>query len=170
MNSGGCRHEWYSTPTIDNALNVRWTDYATQRKGITVRERALKVLMVLVGLLFLAGLYPMVMYLWRPGSESPGDAMMLSLYVTLGVFLLLAARNPSANRSLIAYAGWANVAHATVMVLMTIHPGSDRSGLLAASAIFGPIGIALIALTPAKSSGAPQQSPHKLDQPEPRTV
>ncbi len=47
------------------------------------RERALKVVLVLVGLLFLAGVYPIVMYLWRPGNESPGDAMMLSLYVTL---------------------------------------------------------------------------------------
>ena len=52
------------------------------------RERVLKVVLVLVGLLFLAGVYPIVMYLWRPGNESPGDAMMLSLYVTLGVFLL----------------------------------------------------------------------------------
>lgn len=135
-----------------------------------MRERALKVLMVLVGLLFLAGLYPIVTYLWRPGNESPGDAMMLSLYVTLGVFLLLAARNPSAHSSLIAYAGWANVAHARVMMLMAIHPGSDRTGLLTGSALFGPIGIALIALAPAKSSGAPQQSPHKLDHVAPRTV
>jgi len=40
--------------------------------------------------------------------------MMLSLYVTLGIFLLLAARNPSANRSVIAFAAWANIAHAAV--------------------------------------------------------
>jgi hypothetical protein len=51
-----------------------------------MRERVLKVLMVLVGLLFLAGLYPIVIYLWRPGNEPPGDAMMLSLYVTLESF------------------------------------------------------------------------------------
>ncbi len=128
-----------------------------------MRERALKVLMVLAGLLFLAGLYPIVMYLWRPGNESPGDAMMLSLYVTLGVFLLLTARNPSAHRSLIAYAGWANVAHASVMLLMAIHPGSDRTGLVTASAIFGSIGIAFLALAPAKSSTEHRQLPHNLD-------
>jgi len=40
-----------------------------------------------------------------------------------------------------------------VMALMAIHPGSYRIGLLAAALIFGPIGVVLIALTPAKSSG-----------------
>ena len=114
------------------------------------RERALKVVLVLVGLLFTAGIYPIVMYLWRPGNEPPGDTMMVSLYVTLGIFLLLAVRNPSAHRSLIAYAGWANIAHATVMALMAIHPASDRSGLLTGTAIFIPIGVALIALAPVK--------------------
>jgi hypothetical protein len=114
------------------------------------REQALKIALVLVGLLFTAGIYPIVMYLWRPGNEPPGDTMMVSLYVTLGIFLLLAVRNPSANCSLIAYAGWANIAHATVMALMAIHPASDRSGLLTGTAIFTPIGVALLALAPAK--------------------
>ena len=114
------------------------------------RERALKIVLALVGLLFTAGIYPIVMYLWRPGNEPPGDTMMVSLYVTLGIFLLLAVRNPSAHRSLIAYAGWANIAHAAVMALMAIHPASDRRGLLTGTAIFIPIGVALIALAPAK--------------------
>jgi uncharacterized protein DUF6632 len=114
------------------------------------KERALKIVLVLVGLLFTAGVYPIVMYLWRPGNEPPADTMMVSLYVTLGIFLLLAVRNPSAHRSLIAYAGWANIAHASVMALMAIHPASDRGGLLTGTAIFIPIGIALIALAPAK--------------------
>ena len=117
-----------------------------------IRERALKIVLVLIGLLFLGLIYPIAMYLWRPGNEPPGDTMMLSLYFALGIFLLLAGRNPSAHRSLIAYAGWANIAHATVMVLMAIHPESDRKGLLVATAMFGVIGIALIALTPAKAS------------------
>jgi len=119
-------------------------------EGIMRRERALKIVLALVGLLFTAGIYPIVMYLWRPGNEPPGDTMMVSLYVTLGIFLLLAVRNPSAHRSLIAYGGWANIAHATVMALMAIHPASDRSGLLTGTAIFIPIGVALIALAPAK--------------------
>jgi hypothetical protein len=117
-----------------------------------IRLRALKVLMVLAGLLFICGLYPIAMYLWHPGNESPGDTMMLSLYVTMGIFLLIAARDPSGYRSMIAYAAWANIAHATVMALMAIHPGSDRTGLLTASAGFGVIGVLLLVLAPAKPS------------------
>ena len=101
------------------------------------RERALKIVVV-VGLFFVAGIYPIVMYLWRPGNESPGrqgDAMMVSLYVMLAIFLRLAVRGPSGHRSPIVYAGWANIAHATVMALMAIHPASDRRGLLTAVAI-----------------------------------
>jgi hypothetical protein len=71
------------------------------------RERALKVALVLVGLLFSALVYPLTMFV----RQGPALAMMLSLYVTLGIFLLLAARNPSANRSLIAFTAWSSFAH-----------------------------------------------------------
>ena len=116
------------------------------------RLRALKVLLVVAGLLFICGLYPIAMYLWHPGNESPGDMMMLSLYVTMGVFLLIAVRDPSGYRSMIAYAAWANMAHATVMALMAIHPGSDRKGLLTGTVAFGVIGVLLLVLAPAKPS------------------
>jgi hypothetical protein len=116
------------------------------------QERLRKAVLVVVGLLFVAVVYPIGQYLWRPGDGCPGDTMMLSLYLALGIFLLMAVRNPSANRSLIAYTGWANVAHATVMGLMAIHPGSDRRGLAMAAAIFGSIGLVLIAVLPAKAS------------------
>src|SRR5438067_11925337 len=94
------------------------------------RERVLKVVLVLVGWLFLAGVYPIVMYLWRPGNESPGDAMMLSLYVTLGVFLLLAASNPSANRSLIAFTAWSSFDHGAVMADLAFLIANDRRDML----------------------------------------
>jgi hypothetical protein len=74
------------------------------------RERALKVVLVSVGLLFLALIYPLTMFF----SSEAALAMMLSLYVTLGIFLLIAARNPSANRSLIAFTAWSSFAHAAV--------------------------------------------------------
>src|SRR5207245_10043078 len=129
---------------------LAYTRRVNRLEALMIRERALKIVMVLVGLLFIAVIYPIAMDLWRPGNEPPGDTMMLSLYVTLGIFLLLAVRNPSAHCTLIAYAGWANIAHSTVMALMGIHPASDRKGLLTGTAIFIPIGVALIALAPAK--------------------
>ena len=66
---------------------------------------------VLVGSLFLALVYPLTVFV----RQDPALSMMLSLYVTLGIFLLLAARNPSANRSLIAFTAWSSFAHAAVM-------------------------------------------------------
>ena len=114
------------------------------------RERALKFALVLVGLLFTAAIYPAIQILWYRDQPKYETAMGLGVYFTLGIMLLIALWNPSAHRSLIAYAGWANIAHAAVMALMAIHPASDRRGLLTGTAIFIPIGVALIALAPAK--------------------
>jgi drug/metabolite transporter superfamily protein YnfA len=109
------------------------------------RERALKILMVLVGLLFVAGVYPLRMML----RQEPALAMMMSLYVTLGIFLLLAVRNPSAHRSLIAFTAWSSFAHAAVMAVQASQNMIERRELLGV-AFFAIVGAALIALAPAK--------------------
>src|SRR5712664_4252463 len=116
------------------------------------RERALKVVLVLVGLLFSAGIYPLTMSLWKMNASDYGDDMMLSLYFALGIFLLMAVRNPSANRSLIAFAAWSSFAHGAVMAVLAVHIASERGDLLTAAAVLVLIGVALIALAPAKQS------------------
>jgi hypothetical protein len=58
-----------------------------------IRERALKIVLGLEGLLFCAGMYPLIGSLLDPAGSDTGDTMMLSLYVALGIFLLIAARN-----------------------------------------------------------------------------
>ncbi len=115
------------------------------------RERVLKVVLVLVGGLFSAGIYPLTMILWHRDRSQGGDAMMLSLYVTLGILLLMAVRDPSANRSLIAFAAWSSFAHAAVMVVQAFEDARDRD-FLWGSAILVVIGVALIVLAPAKQS------------------
>jgi hypothetical protein len=67
------------------------------------RERALKVVLVLVGLIFSAGVFPVTESLWHQNQSMYTFDMMLSLYVALGIFLLVAARNPSANRSMVVF-------------------------------------------------------------------
>jgi hypothetical protein len=116
-----------------------------------MRELALKVVMVLVGLLFGAGVYPILMSLRNPGANQAdtGDDMMLSLYVTLGVFLLLAVRNPSAHRSLIAFAAWSSFAHAVVMSTLGLELPSERTGFLIGSGVLVVIGVVLLTLLPA---------------------
>jgi hypothetical protein len=116
-----------------------------------IRERVLKVVLVLVGLLFSAGIYPLTMTLWRPDRSSGEGAMMLSLYFALGIFLLLAAPNPPANRSLIAFTAWSSFAHAMVMAVVAFQVAGEREELLGSAGLI-VIGVALIALAPAKQS------------------
>jgi len=110
-----------------------------------IRERALKILLVLVGLLFSAGIYPLMMFLRSEASA----AMMLSLYVTLGICLLIAVRNPSANRSLIAFTAWSSFAHAAVMGTQALR-NMISHGELIGVAVLVVIGVALIVLAPDK--------------------
>ena len=109
------------------------------------RERVLKVALVLVGLLFSALVYPLTMFM----RQDPALAMMLSLYVTLGVFLLRAASNPSANRSLIAFTAWSSFAHAALMAVQAFRNVIPRGELLGV-AVLVVIGVALSALAPGK--------------------
>jgi hypothetical protein len=115
------------------------------------RERALKVVLVVVGLLLTAGVYPLIGPLLHPADSDTGDTMMLSLYVALGILLLIAVRNPSANRSLLAFAAWSSFAHAVAMSILGLEIASQRVGFLVGSAVLVVIGVALIALVPAKS-------------------
>lgn len=109
------------------------------------RERALKVVLVVVGLIFSGLVYPLTTFV----RQRPTLAMMLSIYVTLGIFLLLAARDPSANRSLIAFTAWSSFAHAALMSLQAFRNFIAR-GELIGSAVLVVIGVVLIALAPGK--------------------
>jgi drug/metabolite transporter superfamily protein YnfA len=107
------------------------------------REKALKIVLVVVGLIFTALVYPMVLFV----RQEPALAMMLSVYVTLGIFLLLAARNPPANRSLIAFTAWSSFAHAALMGTQAFKH-MIAHGELIGVAVLAVIGVALIALAP----------------------
>jgi len=109
------------------------------------RERALRIVLVLLGLLFCAAVYPLLLMV----KQDPALAMMMSLYATLGVFLLFASRKPLEHRSLIAFTAWSSFAHATVMGVQAYLSIIARRELLGV-AIFFVIGIALIVLAPTK--------------------
>ena len=119
-----------------------------------IRERALKVVLVLVGLVFTAAIYPLI------GMRLDDQAlkMMLSVYATLGIFLLVAARNPSEHRSLIAFTAWSSFAHAGTMAVQVYYNLIARTegyGVL----VLGIIGVVLIALAPAKPTRALASAP-----------
>ncbi|MGH9654985.1 MAG: DUF6632 domain-containing protein [Bryobacteraceae bacterium] len=109
------------------------------------RERALRIVLGLVGLLFVAMVYPMATFMRHAAALS----MMFSLYVTLGIFLFLAIRNPSAHRSLIAFTAWSSFAHAALMGTQALLNIVARGELIGVAALL-VIGVALMVLAPAK--------------------
>jgi hypothetical protein len=118
------------------------------------RVLALKIVLVVVGLLFVGLAYPMVLFI----RQEPALSMMMSLYVTLGVFLLLAVRNPSASRSVIAFTAWSSLAHAGLMgtqALRNMIAMGEMNGVI----VLAIIGLVLIALGPAKQLQEPVGKP-----------
>ena len=123
------------------------------------REGALKVVLLLVGLIFLLGVYPLMMYLWPSGwrwqpNQPEYEQMILGVYATLGIFLLLASRNPSGNRSLIAFTAWSSLVHAAIMAVQALRNASERGHLLGDVPSLVIVGVALLALAPAKESAS----------------
>jgi hypothetical protein len=124
-------------------------------EGVSMnRERALQILLALVGLFFVAGIYPLITSMMHPKQSDYPDQMMLAIYVTLGVFLLLAVRNPAANRSLIAFTGWSSLAHATVMAVQSLQLGNERTEL-PPLVVIAVLCVILIVLTPSRQSDQP---------------
>src|SRR5437764_10700264 len=119
------------------------------------QERVLQVVLVVLGLGTVgANVYPLVtsfMAGLRPtgGTTAP---MFYTILATLGVFLVLAARNPSAHRSLIAYTVWSSFAHTAVMALMAIQLPTKRGELLAGVAVTGLGAVLLFVLARSAST------------------
>jgi hypothetical protein len=109
------------------------------------RGLALKIVLGLVGLIFMALAFPLVIFV----RQAPAMSMMFSIYVTLGIFLLLAVRNPSESRNLIAFTAWSSLVHAVLMGTQAFRNMVSRDEL-AGVAVLAMIGVALIALAPAK--------------------
>ena len=84
------------------------------------RVKYLKIALVLIGITFTFVILPLTMY-WPSGWSWHGEGrsyyleMILSIYATLGIFLLLASRNPLEHRSLIWFTVWSSVFHGGVM-------------------------------------------------------
>ena len=125
-----------------------------------VRERSLQAVLILAGLLFTAAVLPVIGGLRDPVGSDTGDTMMMGIYCTLGIFLLLAVRNPLAHRSLIAFTAWSSFAHALVMSTLGFEIPAQRSGFLGGSAMLVVIGVLLIVLAPAKQAQAQASAAH----------
>ncbi len=114
-------------------------------EGLSFQRSVLKILLVVVGLLFIAGVIPLTVFF----LGEPAVPMIMSIYVTLVIFLLLAVSDPAANRGLNAFAGWANLAHAAIMA-MQAYPNVIECRELTGVGSFAIVGIVLVALASAK--------------------
>jgi hypothetical protein len=119
-------------------------------------EQALKTVLAVVGVIFLLGVYPSMMlwpsgWRWQP-NQPEYEQMILGVYATLGIFLLLASRNPSANRSLIAFTAWSSLVHAAIMAVQALQHASERGHLFGDIPALILVGVVLIVLAPAKQS------------------
>jgi hypothetical protein len=99
------------------------------------RMKFLRVALVLVGLVFLLGVYPLTIvwpagWAWHHTGQSMYLQMILGIYATLGIFLLIASRDPLANRSLIWFAVWSSVVHGGIMAAQAIVYPEHRGHLL----------------------------------------
>jgi len=90
----------------------------------TERIKYLKIVLLLVGLIFLVGVYPLTIvwpsgWSWHTG-QSEYLQMILGVYATLGVFLLIASRDPLAHRSLIWFTVWSSLVHGGIMAAQAL--------------------------------------------------
>lgn len=88
------------------------------------RVKYLQLALFLVGLIFIVGIYPLTI-IWPSGwswhtGQSDYLQMILGIYATLGVFLLIASRNPLAHLSLIWFTVWSSVVHGGIMAVQSV--------------------------------------------------
>lgn len=115
-----------------------------------VRDRILRVVLVLVGLMLLSG----VTSLHYNNPAKAFEQMLASVYVTLGVFLIIAAFNPPEHRSLIAFTSWSSVVHGAVMAVQAVKGVIPHSDLLEAATPMLAIGVILLVLMPARAAAS----------------
>jgi len=103
--------------------------------NLETRLRFLRVALVVFGLIFLVGVYPLMMAWWPAGwrwqpNQPEYEQMILGVYATLGVFLILASRNPLQHRSLIWFTVWSSLVHGGIMAVQAMNMPAEHGHLL----------------------------------------
>ena len=88
------------------------------------RLRYLKFALRAFAVVFIFGFYPLTVF-WPSGwawhaGQSEYLQMIIAIYATLGVFVLLAARDPVRHVTLISFTIWSSIVHAATMAVHAI--------------------------------------------------
>ncbi|MEQ1509938.1 MAG: DUF6632 domain-containing protein [Sphingopyxis sp.] len=96
----------------------------------------LKIALIAFGSVFCL-IYPLSIlwpsgWAWHEGSPASSHyfMMIVGVYATLGIFLIRAAGNPSAHRSLIGFTIWSSVVHAGIMAVQSMNNPMHQGHLL----------------------------------------
>jgi len=116
----------------------------------------LKIALYVFGAVFIVGVPAMMMWIWPSGwSWSPSqpeyEQMIMGIYVTLGVFLILAAKDPLAHKSLIWFTIWSSIVHGGIMLVQAIVDETERANLLGDVPALFLVAIVLWYLMPRKA-------------------
>jgi len=116
------------------------------------RRQYLRIALIVFGVIFTFGIYPMSL-VWPSGwtwghGHSHYLPMILGVYATLGIFLLMASRDPARNTSLIWFTVWSSVVHALIMAYQSFADGAERGHLVGDVPALLLVAIVLAALTP----------------------
>jgi hypothetical protein len=119
----------------------------------TDRIKYLRIALLLVGLVFIFGIYPLSIvwpsgWAWHTGGQSEYFQMILGIYATLGVFLLIASRDPLAHRSLIWFTVWSSVVHGAIMGAQSLAMSQHRGHLWGDVTALIAVAVVLALLTP----------------------
>ena len=122
------------------------------------RVKFLRIALIVFGLIFILGVYPLTIlwpagWAWHYTGQSLYLQMILGIYATLGVFLLIASRDPLANRSLIWFTVWSSVVHGGIMAAQSIVYPEHVGHLLGDVPALLIIAVVLAFLTPRSSAG-----------------
>ncbi len=116
------------------------------------RLRALKVTLLLTGVAFAVGVplltrvWPAA-WMWEP-RQSEYEQMIVGIYVTLGIFVLLAARNPLQHLSLIWFTAWSSLVHGGIMAVQAAVDPAEHANMVGDIPALLIVGLALAILTP----------------------
>lgn len=122
----------------------------------TSRDKYLRIALIASGLVFIFGIAAL-MRLWPAGfAWTPGqpeyEQMFVGVYATLGVFLLIAVRDPEKHRSLILFAAWSSIVHGLVMGIQALVDVTERTHLVGDVPALVIVGIALLVLAPRRAT------------------
>src|SRR5215469_4520510 len=112
----------------------------------------LRIALIIIGLTFIFGIYTLGLvwpsgWVWGQG-HSHYLMMLIGVYATLGVFLIIASRNPYAHKSLIWFTVWSSFVHGGIMAVQGLVDGQEHGHLVGDAPALLIVAIVLAALAP----------------------